>query len=136
LPPTRSTLFWRKVAWGVLIWEFAMSMGQHNKQDLPVLGADNVPPSPHGGDDEFSDVLELALEEVSGLQRDESPHRKTDDLLLLLEENARLRKLAVQLSNLLGDLPPFSSVAPIGPADETANDPETSTWLGQRLARP
>jgi hypothetical protein len=110
-------------------------MGQHNKQDLSVRGADNVPPLSHGGDDEFFDVLELALEEVSGLQRDESPHRKTDDLLLLLEENARLRKLAVQLSNLLGDLPPFSSVAPIGPADEIANrslDPEATT---QCLAR-
>jgi len=59
-------------------------------------------------------VLVLALEEVAGLQRDESPHRETDDLLLLLEENSRLRKLVVQLSNLLGDLPPFSSVTPIG----------------------
>ncbi|SDS24642.1 hypothetical protein [Bradyrhizobium canariense] len=117
-----------------------MSEGLYNKQNLLVRGADNVLPSPHGGDDEFFDVLVRALEEVAGLQRDESPHRETDDLLLLLEENARLRKLAVQLSNLLGDLPPFSSVAPTGAADETANrslDPETSTqWLSQALARP
>jgi hypothetical protein len=60
-----------------------------------------------------------ALEEVAGLQ-DESPHRETNDLLLLLEENARLRKLAVQLSNLLGGLPPFSFPAtPTG--DETVS---------------
>jgi hypothetical protein len=89
-----------------------MSMGQHNKQNLLVRGADNA--LCHGGDDEFFDVLVLALEEVAELQRDESPHRQPDDLLLLLEENTRLRKLVVQLSNLLGDLPPFSSVTPIG----------------------
>jgi hypothetical protein len=79
-----------------------MSSGPHNR------GADNVLPSPHKDDDEFFDALRPALEEVAGLQTDESPHRETNDLLLLLEENARLRKLAVRLSNLLGDLPPFS----------------------------
>jgi hypothetical protein len=99
---------------GVLIWEFAMSIGPHD--------ADNGPPSPHGGDDEFSDALRPALEEVAGLQRDESPHRETNDLLLLLEENARLRKLAVQLSNLVGDLPPFSFPATATPTgDETVS---------------
>jgi hypothetical protein len=119
LPPTRSTLFWGKVAWGVLIWEFAMSAGPQNKQNLLVRGANNALPSPHGDDNEFFDVLVLALEEVPGsqrpgYQRDESPHRETDDLVLLLEENTRLRKLVVQLSNRLGDLPPFASVTPIG----------------------
>ena len=89
----------------VVIWEFVMSIGPHNKQNLLLRGADNVLPSPHRGDDEFFDGLGPALEEVAGLQRDESPHQETNDLLLLLEENARLRKLAVQLSNLLGDLP-------------------------------
>jgi hypothetical protein len=92
----------------VVIWEFAVSIGPHNKQNLLLRGADNVLPPPHRGDDEFFDVLGPALEEVAGLQRDESPHQETNDLLLLLEENARLRKLAVQLSNLLGDLPRFS----------------------------
>jgi hypothetical protein len=91
-----------------------MSMGPHNRQNLPVRSADNVLPSPHGGDDEFFDFLVLALEEVAELQRDESPHRETDDLLLLLQENTRLRTLAVQLSNLLGDVAPFTSVTPIG----------------------
>jgi hypothetical protein len=92
----------------VVIWEFAMSIRPLNKQNLLFRGADNVLSSPHGGDDEFFDVLGPALEEVAELQRDESPHQEANDLLLLLEENARLRKLTVQLSNLLGDLPPFS----------------------------
>jgi hypothetical protein len=108
LPPTQSTLFMEKGGGCVVIWEFAMSIGPHNKQNLLLRGADNVLPSPHRGDDEFFDVLGPALEEVAGLQRDESPHQETNDLLLLLEENARLRKLAVQLSNLLGDISPFS----------------------------
>jgi hypothetical protein len=34
-----------------------------------------------------------------------STDRESRDIALLLEDNARLRKLAVQLSNLLGDLP-------------------------------
>jgi hypothetical protein len=62
--------------------------------------------TPHRSD-EFFDALAPALEEDAGLRGDESPHQETNDLLLLLEENARLRKLAVQRSNLLGDLPPF-----------------------------
>jgi hypothetical protein len=92
----------------VVIWEFAMSIGTLNKRNLLLRPADNVRPSPHGGDDEFFDVLAPALQEVAEPQRDESPHQEGYDLLLLLEENARLRKLTVQLSNLLGDLPPFS----------------------------
>jgi hypothetical protein len=58
-----------------------------------------------GDDDEFLAALSPLLEEAARLQADQSPRRETDDLLLLLEENARLRKLAVKLSNLLGDLP-------------------------------
>lgn len=59
--------------------------------------------------DEFFAVLSPLLEEADGLRRDRSPH--TNDFLVLLEENARLRKLAIQLSNLLGDLPgPSASV--------------------------
>ena len=62
----------------------------------------------HRGE-EFFAALSPLLEEVAGLRGDESPHRETKDLLRLLEENARLRKLAVQLSNLLGDLPETGS---------------------------
>jgi hypothetical protein len=59
---------------------------------------------PHG-DDEFFATLSPLLEEAAQLGADRPPRRQADDLLLLLEENARLRKLAVKLSNLLGDLP-------------------------------
>ena len=52
--------------------------------------------------DEFLAALSPLLEEAAGL---ESQKMEGNDLMLLLEENARLRKLAVKLSNLLGDLP-------------------------------
>ena len=61
-------------------------------------------------DDEFLAALSPLLEEASGLQGDESPQQETNDFLLLLEENARLRKLAIKLSNLLGDLPESARV--------------------------
>lgn len=55
--------------------------------------------------DEFLAVLSPLLDEADGLRRDQSRQQETSDFLVLLEENARLRKLAIQLSNLLGDLP-------------------------------
>ncbi len=55
--------------------------------------------------DEFLTALSPLLDEVDGLRGDETPHQETDNVSVLLEENARLRKLAVKLSNLLGDLP-------------------------------
>ena len=88
----------------------------HIEQDRPGVlpGADNVLPlrerkrqgieTPHWDDDYF-DVLSPLLEEAARLQGDKSPHRETNDALALLGENARLRRLAVKLSNLLGDLP-------------------------------
>jgi hypothetical protein len=54
--------------------------------------------------DELLTALSPLLDEVDGLRGDEAPLQKAD-LDVLLEENARLRKLAVKLSNLLGDLP-------------------------------
>ena len=61
--------------------------------------------------DEFFAVLSPLLEEAAGLRRDQPPRQETNDFVVLLEENARLRKLAIQLSNLLGDLPgPSASV--------------------------
>lgn len=57
------------------------------------------PPPPR---DEFLAALSPLLEEAAGLELHQT---EGNDLLLLLEENARLRKLAVKLSNLLGDLP-------------------------------
>jgi hypothetical protein len=78
------------------------------KQDRP--GAGNVVSLRHP-DDEFFDVLSPLLEETATseeaatLKDDESPRQEPHDVLSLLKENARLRALAVGLSNLLGDLP-------------------------------
>ena len=60
--------------------------------------------APHQ-DDELLAALSPLLDEVDGLRGDDAPHQETDNVPVLLEENARLRKLAVKLSNLLGDLP-------------------------------
>ena len=54
--------------------------------------------------DELLIALSPLLDEVDGLRADETP-QEADNIPVLLEENARLRKLAVKLSNLLGDLP-------------------------------
>ena len=59
--------------------------------------------APHQGE-ELLTALSPLLDEVDGLRADEAP-QETDNIPVLLEENARLRKLAVKLSNLLGDLP-------------------------------
>lgn len=82
-------------------------VAEHQNNVLP-LHADNAPLQagrPPHRDDAFLAALSPLLEEAAGLQGDESPQQETNDFLLLLEENARLRKLAVKLSNLLGDLP-------------------------------
>ncbi len=73
-----------------------------NKQDRP--GADNVV-ARRNRDDEFFDVLSPLLEEAATFPDDKSPRRGTRNARSLLEENARLRALAIKLSNLLGDLP-------------------------------
>ena len=97
---------------------------EHPQHDRParrnsfqnVEHADNVVPlrednsvrhahdAPHQGD-ELLTALSPLLDEVDGLRGDEALHQETNNVMLLLEENARLRKLAVKLSNLLGDLP-------------------------------
>ena len=78
------------------------------QDNAPALAA-KLPP----GDDEFFAALSPLLEEADGLRRNDSPRQEANDFLRLLEENARLRKLAVRLSNLLGDLPaPASSKSP------------------------
>ena len=79
--------------------------GAEHAGNVVPLRQDNVfqgGRSPQRSDDFFA-VLSPLLEEADGLRRDRSPH--TNDFLVLLEENDRLRKLAIQLSNLLGDLP-------------------------------
>jgi hypothetical protein len=77
----------------------------HDKQDrLGVLlrSADNVVPLRHRSD-EFLNALSPLLEEA--LRDEESPRQGIRNALSLHEENARLRALAVKLSNLVGDLP-------------------------------
>jgi len=56
-------------------------------------------------DDEFFDVLSPLLEEAATSKDAEPPRRGFPNVLSLSKENARLRALAVGLSNLLGDLP-------------------------------
>lgn len=79
-----------------LTWETAMST--ENRPHEALLAA-----------------LSPLLKEAAGLDEGPQPHGAGDDLLALLEENARLRKLAVKLSNLLGDLPVRAANEP--PAD-------------------
>ena len=67
---------------------------------MSVRQANEAPPQ----DDELLTALSPLLDEVDGLRGDEAP-QEADNIPVLLEENARLRKLAVKLSNLLGDLP-------------------------------
>jgi hypothetical protein len=51
---------------------------------------------------QWDDILSLALDEAA---QPAEVHQDTKTLRALLAENARLRKLAIQLSNMLGDLP-------------------------------
>lgn len=71
------------------------------RADTDVLQANEAPQQ----DGELLAALSPLLDEVDGLRGDETRPQETDNVLVLLEENARLRKLAVKLSNLLGDLP-------------------------------
>jgi hypothetical protein len=60
-------------------------------------------------DDELQAALSPLLDEVDGLRKDQAQVRDASNVRLLLEENTRLRQLAVKLSNLLGDLPKQSA---------------------------
>jgi len=84
-----------------LEWEFVMSTEHPPRDEQDNKSQDQ--------DDEFLAALSPLLEAADGLQGKQAPRRQTTDVLLLLEENARLRKLAVKLSNLLGDLPARSA---------------------------
>ena len=70
------------------------------REDNSVRQANDAPQQ----GDELLTALSPLLDEVDGLRGDEAP-QEADNIPVLLEENARLRKLAVKLSNLLGDLP-------------------------------
>jgi len=75
-----------------------MGIGQppRDKKDRP---GDNVASLRHPGD-EFFDLLSPLLEEAATFKDNETPRWES-----LSKENARLRALAVALSNLLGNLP-------------------------------
>ena len=65
--------------------------------------------SPH---DEFFDLLSSLLEEPATASDDKVPRCGTDsEVLALIQANARLRALAIELSNLVGDLSPSQSRA-------------------------
>src|SRR5258707_12482440 len=76
----------------------------HEQIRLCVLlrGADIVVLLRHRRD-EFFNALSPLLEEA--LRDEESPSQGIRNVLSLRDENARLRALAVKLSNLVGDLP-------------------------------
>jgi hypothetical protein len=74
-----------------------------NKKDRR-LGAGNIVSLRHQGEELF-DVLSPLLEEAATFSDDEPPCQGIHNAPSLIEENARLRVLAVKLSNLVGDLP-------------------------------
>jgi hypothetical protein len=75
-----------------------MGIEPHNKQDR--LGALLL----RRRNDECLVALSL-LEDVAALPDDELHRQEIHNILRLRKENAKLRELAVKLSNLLGDLP-------------------------------
>ena len=79
-----------------------MGIGYPPRKKQDRLGVDNVVSLPG---DEFFDVLSPLLEETATIKDDDLPHQGLHNVLSLAKENARLRALAVGLSNLLGDLP-------------------------------
>jgi hypothetical protein len=85
-------------------WGLAMSSEDpsHNKQRLVVLfrNADNVPQR-KSPDHEYFDVLSSPLREAAALSDDQWKQRSIDNILALLEANAKLRRMAVKLSDML-----------------------------------
>ena len=77
---------------------------EHPPHDKQSARRDTFRNAEHAGN-ELLTALSPLLDEVDGLRADETLHQETNNVVQLLEENARLRKLAVKLSNLLGDLP-------------------------------
>jgi hypothetical protein len=82
-----------------------------NKKREVISTVDDVMSS-----DAFKLLSPQLLEEFDD---DESP---SDEVLRLLEENARLRALAVELSNLLGNLSGREWNTALGPVDSAAAD--------------
>lgn len=77
----------------------------HPPRDKKDRRGDNNVVSLRRPDDDFFDVLSPLLEEIATVEGEESSRQGRPNVLSLAKENARLRALAVGLSNLLGDLP-------------------------------
>ena len=85
-----------------------------------IARADNVVPlheagyarpaeEPPGADEKLLAALSPLLDEVDGLRGNQAQAQDASNVRLLIEENTKLRQLAVKLSNLLGDLPKQSA---------------------------
>jgi len=70
-----------------------------------LRAAVSAAPLPEPPQDEFFDILSGPLEEPAGVADGAVRQGSDDDVMLLREANARLRALAIELSNLVGDLP-------------------------------
>jgi hypothetical protein len=81
-----------------------MSIGHPPRNSKVRRLGDNVVSLQHP-DDEFFDLLSPLLEEAATVKDDEPQRQELHNIVSLSEENARLRALAVELSNLLGDFP-------------------------------
>jgi hypothetical protein len=66
----------------------------------PRNARDILAGTPHRGDEYMDDILPL-LEENERLGADKSDAENTKDISSLLDENARLRRLVVTLSNIM-----------------------------------
>ena len=60
-------------------------------------------------DEKLLAALSPLLDEVDGLRANQPQVQDASNVRRLLEENTKLRQLAVKLSNLLGDLPKQSA---------------------------
>ena len=92
---------------GSSLGELSMSIEDpsRNKRQCAVLirNADRLTPLRESvqRDHESFDVLSLPLKEAPALSDDEWQRRSIDNILSLLEANAKLRALAVRLSDIL-----------------------------------
>ena len=82
------------------------------------MSADHFPHDKRGRRSEPSFwTYEPANDAVSLIENVLRGDKRADEPLTLREENAQLRKLVVQLSNLLGDLPVTSDETPTVPGE-------------------
>jgi hypothetical protein len=88
---------------GVLLGSAAGDIGPLREENAVSHGTESL--YREYRDEEFLDILSAALEETKRPHDTETRPGEDDDARLLLKKNAWLRKLAIRLSNLLGDLP-------------------------------